>query len=81
VSVYHELPEFHARKRRLADSSRIALVTQGQLQAAGLCEAADRWRPQRGDPVEPGGLEDLLDPRLGDHAAIADQPRDHARRA
>ncbi len=23
---------------------------------------ADRWRPQRGDPVEPGGLENLLDP-------------------
>jgi hypothetical protein len=35
--------------------------------------AADRWRPQRGDPVEPGGLENLLDPRLGDHAREADQ--------
>jgi hypothetical protein len=43
------------------------------LQTAGLCEAADRWRPQRGDPVEPGGLENLLDPCLGDHAAITDQ--------
>jgi hypothetical protein len=62
-----------ARIIRRRDGGEIALVKQGQLQAAGLCEAADRWRPQRGDPVEPGGLEDLLDPRLGDHAAIADQ--------
>ena len=46
---------------------------KGQLQTAGLCEAADRWRPQRGDPVEPSGLENFLDPRPGDHAAIADQ--------
>jgi hypothetical protein len=27
-----------------ADGGEIALVEQGQLQAAGLCEAADRWR-------------------------------------
>jgi hypothetical protein len=39
--------------------------------AAGLCEAADRWRPQRGDPVEPGGLGNLLDPRLRTSSRLA----------
>jgi hypothetical protein len=28
---------------------------------------------QRGDPVEPGWLDILLDACLGDHAAIADE--------
>ena len=32
-----------------------------------------RRRAQGGDPVEPGGAQILVDARLGDHAAIADQ--------
>ena len=33
----------------------------------------DRRGAQRGDPVEPGGLDVFGDARLGDHAAVADQ--------
>ena len=52
---------------------RDRLVEQDSCRLPASDEAADRRRPQRGDPVETGGLEDLLDPRLGDHAAITDQ--------
>ena len=33
----------------------------------------DRRAAQRGDPVEPGRAQRLLDPRAGQHAAVADQ--------
>ena len=36
-------------------------------------ERLDGGRPERGDPVEPGGLQLLFDPGTGDHAAVADQ--------
>jgi hypothetical protein len=58
---------------RSGDLGQIAFVEQRQLQRASLGESLDLWRAQRGDPIEPGGLEVLVDPRRGDHAAVANQ--------
>ena len=58
---------------RGGDLGQVPLVEQRKLQRAGLGEGLDLRRAQRGDPVEPGGLEVLADPRRGDHAPVADQ--------
>ena len=38
-----------------------------------MCQLLDRRPPQGGDPVQPGGAQCLIDPRAGQHAAVADQ--------
>jgi hypothetical protein len=55
------------------DAGEIALIEQRELEDAGIDQGADLRGAQRGDPVESGGLDILLDARLGDHAAIADE--------
>src|SRR5215469_16762346 len=55
------------------DLGEVAFVEQRQLDGARLDERADRRGPQGGDPVKAGRLDDLLEARRGDHAAIADQ--------
>ena len=55
------------------DGGHVALVEQRELQGAALDQLLDRWGAQRGDPVEPGGLDIFGETRLGDHAAVADQ--------
>ncbi len=41
--------------------------------APASCQLPDRRAAQRGDPVEPGRAQGLLDARGGEHAAVADQ--------
>ena len=68
-----------ARIIRAGDLGQIALVEQRELQApVGGGERLDGRGAQRGEPVEPGRDQILAQPRLGDHAAIADQ--DHTPR-
>ena len=51
----------------------VALVEQRHLQMAAADGLLERRRAQGGDPVEAGGAQILVDARLRDHAAIADQ--------
>jgi hypothetical protein len=68
-----------ADDKALSGDSRPALISarplveRGKLNGPGLGQAADRRRPQGGDEVETGRFDGLLDARLGDQAAIADQ--------
>ena len=62
-----------ARKVRGGDGRHVAVVEQRHLERAALEQGADRRGAQRGDPVEPGRLDVLVDARLGDHAPVADQ--------
>ena len=55
------------------DRRHVALVEQRHLQISAADQALQRGRAQRRDPVEAGGAQILLDARLRDHAAIADQ--------
>ena len=55
------------------DGGHVALVEQRELQGAALDQFLDRWSAQRGDPIEPGGLDVFGEAGLGDHAAVADQ--------
>ena len=55
------------------DGGHVALVEQRELQGAALDQLLDRWGAQRGDPVEPGGLDIFGETRLGD------QPRSPTR--
>jgi len=66
-----------AREVRAFDLGEVTVVKQRELERPALGrELLDRWRPQRGDPVEPGRLEVLFNASLRDHPAIADH--DHA---
>ena len=56
---------------RCVEALRYAALEK--LQRPGLRQLLDRGTPQGGDPVQPGGAQRLLDPRAGQHAAIADQ--------
>jgi hypothetical protein len=59
---------------RAVDLGQVALVEQRQLQGpAVLGQRPDGGGPQRGDEVEAGRDDVLIDPGLGDHAAIADE--------
>jgi len=62
-----------ARIVERSDLGEIAIVEQRKLQLAGVDELADGRGAQRGDEVETSRLDGLPDPRLGDHAAVADQ--------
>ena len=55
------------------DRRHVALVEQRHLQISAADQTLQRGRAQRRDPVEAGGTQILLDARLRDHAAIADQ--------
>ena len=55
------------------DLGEVALVEERELQRPALGERLDLRRPQAGDPVQPGGLEVLAQPRCRDHPAVADQ--------
>src|ERR1700722_14735976 len=62
-----------AREVRTFDLGQVALVEQRELQGSALGgELLDRRGSQRGDPVEPGRLELVLDAGLRDHPAVAD---------
>ncbi len=72
----HRIAAHHQALTRIigrGDLGEIARVEQRKLNGARLDQAADRRRPQRRDPVEAGRFDGLLQARLGDHAAIADQ--------
>ena len=62
-----------ARIVRRLDLAHVAIVEQRGLQGSIFGESLERRGTQRGQPVEPGGFEILLDARLGDHPAIAHQ--------
>jgi hypothetical protein len=55
------------------DLGQIALVEQRKLEGAGIEQRADLRRPQRGDPIQSGGLQRVADAGAGDHTAVADQ--------
>ena len=55
------------------DRRHVALVEQRQLQGPAVHQRLDGRGAQRADPVQPGRLEVLVDPGLGDQAAVADQ--------
>src|SRR6266478_3217103 len=55
------------------DAGEIALVEQRELEGAGIEQGLDCRCAQRGDPVEIGRLDVLLDTSLRDHAAITDK--------
>jgi hypothetical protein len=62
-----------AREVRAYDLGEIALVEKRQLQGTAFGgELLDRWRFQRGDPVDPRRLEVVFNACLGDHPAVAD---------
>ena len=63
-----------ARKELLAgDLRHVDVVEQRRLQGSVLRQRADRGRPERTDPVQAGGPDVLAQPRVGEHAAVADQ--------
>ena len=63
-----------AREIGRADLGHVPVVEERQLQRPVVgCQRLDGGRPERGDPVEPGGLQLRFDPGTGDHAAVADQ--------
>ena len=62
-----------ARELGRGDASHVAVIKQRHLQSAALEQRLDCRGAQGGDPVEPGRFEILGDPRLGDHAAVANQ--------
>ena len=55
------------------DAGHVAVIEQRHLQCAAVEQRLDCRGAQGGDPVEPGRLDVLADPRLGDHAAVTDQ--------
>jgi hypothetical protein len=55
------------------DARHVALIEQRELQGASFHQPLDRRCAQRGDPVQAGRLDVRGDPRLGDHAAVAEQ--------
>src|ERR1700734_2011086 len=56
------------------DLGHVALIEQGELQWSALCgKLADSGRAQRSDPVQASKFDIGFKPRVGDHAAIADQ--------
>ena len=56
------------------DLGHVALIEQGELQWSALCgKLADSGRAQRSDPVQASRFDIGFKPRVGDHAAIADQ--------
>ena len=55
------------------DLRHVAVIEQRGLQRPAFGgELLDRRRPQRGDPIETGRAQRLLDPRAGQQAAVAD---------
>jgi len=62
-----------ARELGRGDGGHIAVIKQRHLQGATVEQRLDRRGAQGGNPVEPGRLDILADPRLGDHAAVANQ--------
>src|ERR1700756_341771 len=59
---------------RRTDLGEVAFVEQGWLQRPILGrQLLDRWGTQAGNPVQTGRLHGPLDPRRGDHAAVAHQ--------
>ena len=62
-----------AGKLGRGDLGQMAFVEQRELQGAAIGQGLNLWRAQAGDPVEAAGLEVLAQPRLRDHAAVADQ--------
>ena len=62
-----------ARKLGRRHRRDVAFVEQRHLQISAADQALQRRRAQGGDPVETGGAQILVDARLRDHAAIADQ--------
>ena len=58
----------------LDDLGHVAVVEERQLQGSVVdCQRLDGGRPERGDPVQPGRLQIVLDARRDDHPAVADQ--------
>jgi hypothetical protein len=55
------------------DAGHVAVIKQRHLQGAAVEQCLDCRGAQGGDPVETGRLEIPADPRLGDHAAVANQ--------
>ena len=55
------------------DAGHVAVIKQRHLQRAAVEQRLDRRGAQGGNPVEPGRFDVLGDPRLGDHAAVANQ--------
>ena len=55
------------------DRRQVALVEQRHLQMAAADQLLERGGASRRDPVEAGRAQILVDARLRDHAAIADQ--------
>ena len=56
----------------VGDLPGVLLIEQRRLKDPGAGEFLDRRGFQRGDPVNPRGLGEELDVRLGDHPAIRD---------
>ena len=59
-----------ARKLGRGDAGHVAVIEERHLQCAAVEQCLDCRGAQGGDPVEPGRLEILADPCLGDHAAV-----------
>jgi hypothetical protein len=54
------------------DLGHVAIIEQRGLQRPAVsCELLDRWRPQCRDPIQTGRPQRLLDPRAGQHPAVA----------
>ena len=57
---------------RMQDLEQVDVVEAPRLQPPRADQLLDRGALQRGDPVDAAELAQLVDPRLGDHAAVAD---------
>ena len=57
----------------VGDLGHAGVVEQGGLDGAAGHEGPDRRAAQRGDPVQAGGPHVVVDPGLGEHAAVPDQ--------
>src|SRR6516164_6362237 len=56
-----------------SDAGEITLIEQRELEDPRIDQGTDLRGAQRGDPVEPGWLDILLEASLDDHAAVADE--------
>jgi hypothetical protein len=62
-----------ARILRRTDLGQILFIEQGQLQAPGIDQPADRRPARRRDPPQSGRLLEFADLGFGEHAAVANQ--------